>query len=309
MRISTVLSIVTAGAAVLAASPFALAQETKASLEQKLKAQYPLTKLSADRKEVVTAGSVFTLKVDNLVLTPNDASDVSGNSYKAGKIMQSATGKTNEKAKKIGGFLGHIPVPVPGSGAAGTATGTANATRTFVAGEKLNITKIEVKDAAVVFEVCSAKAYTDQNVYYHASLTFPIDKGTVPAADAMLATTGEVFSVDPPDTKDASAAAQPAAGGTAASAPAAAPAPPPPPVQAAPPEPQPKYADIPPPPPPPDTPAAPAPALKLGLTVDQVVAQLGQPINTVVAGNKQIYLFKEWKVTFEKGKVTDIDVR
>jgi hypothetical protein len=76
-----------------------------------------------------------------------------------------------------------------------------------------------------------------------------------------------------------------------------------PPVQAAAPDPPPvKYGDIAPPPPP-------APELKLGLTVDQVIAQLGQPITTATAGDKKIYLFKEWKVTFIGGKVTDIDVR
>ena len=45
------------------------------------------------------------------------------------------------------------------------------------------------------------------------------------------------------------------------------------------------------------------------MTVDQVVAQLGQPVTTAVAGEKQIYLFKDLKVTFVKGKVTDYAVR
>jgi hypothetical protein len=307
MRRNTISSILLTGAALAVAAPFALAQtaETKDSLEKKLQNQYPLTKLTADGKDVVTAGSVFTLKVDGLVLTPPDATDVSGNSYKAGKIIQSTTGKTNEKAKKIGSILGRIPVPHPG--AADTATGSANATRTFVAGEKLNITKIEYKDGSVVFQVVSAKGYGDQNsIYYHGGLTFPVDKGSVPGADAMLAVTAEVFSVDPPDaTKTDATPATQAASGAKVPDPGPAVAAPPQPVQPATPDPQPKYADIPPPPPPP----APTQELKLGLTVDQVVAQLGQPVTTAVAGEKQIYLFKDLKVTFVKGKVTDYAVR
>ena len=186
-------------------------QAPKGSLLDQLQAQYPLTKLSADGKDVVTAGSVFTLKKDGLVLTPTDATDVSHNSYKAGRITQGAIGKANEKANKVKSIFGHFPLP----GASSTAAAPTNATRTFVEGEKVNITKIEVKDGSVVFDLCSAKAYSD--VYYHGSLTFPVDKGTVPAADAMLATSGEVFSVDSPeDTKAAPAAPQTGAGGAPA---------------------------------------------------------------------------------------------
>ena len=63
----------------------------------------------------------------------------------------------------------------------------------------------------------------------------------------------------------------------------------------------------PPPPPPPDIPAQ--PKLDLDLTLDQVLAQLGQPLSTSMDGEKRIYLFKDWKITFVKGKVADIDAR
>jgi hypothetical protein len=274
MRTNTILSILIAAAAFAAALPFAQAQdpETKESLEKKLKTQYPLTKLSADGKDVVTAGSVFTLKKDGLVLTPTDATDVSHNSYKAGKITQGATGKANEKANKVKSVFGHFPLP----GASSTAAAPTNATRTFVEGEKVNITKIEVKDGSVVFDLCSAKAYSD--VYYHGSLTFPVDKGTVPAADAILATSGEVFSVDPPGA----AAAQTGASDLAA----------------------PQATSTQPPAPPQMT-----REIELGQTIDQVVALLGPPVTTARAGEKEIYLFKDWKITFINGRVADIDVR
>jgi hypothetical protein len=56
--------------------------------------------------------------------------------------------------------------------------------------------------------------------------------------------------------------------------------------------------------------AAPAPAqpasIQLGQTIDQVVAALGQPEKTVNLGSKQIYVYKDLKVTFLDGKVTDV---
>ena len=132
MRTSKVMSILIAGAALVAACPciFGLNPDAKDALEQKLKEQYTLTKLTADGTGVVTAGAVLTLKKDGLVLTPSTGTDVSGNSYKDGKITQNAVGKANEKAKKIGGILRKIP-GIPSAPDAPT-----NPTRKFVAGEK-----------------------------------------------------------------------------------------------------------------------------------------------------------------------------
>lgn len=300
MRTSKIMNISIAGAALVAACPciFALNPDAKDTLEQKLKEQYTLTKLTADGTGVVTAGAVLTLKKDGLVLTPSTGTDVSGNSYKDGRITQSTVGRVNEKAKRVASIFHKIP----GMSAPDAPT---NPTRTFVAGEKLNVTKIDAMDGAVVFELYSVQAYSD--LYYRGKLSFQVEKGTVPAPDVMLATVGQVFGVDPPaDSKTEQTASQPAAGGS--QQPPATQPPVPQPVQPTVPD-QPSvkhYDDIaPPPPPPPDTPALP----KLGLTIDQVVAQLGKPFSAVMDGDKQIYLYKEWKITFVKGKVADIDAR
>jgi hypothetical protein len=56
-------------------------------------------------------------------------------------------------------------------------------------------------------------------------------------------------------------------------------------------------------------PAAPAAApveISLGQTVDQVTGALGQPKNIVDLGAKKIYVFKDMKVTFKDGKVSDV---
>src|SRR5258708_647306 len=61
---------------------------------------------------------------------------------------------------------------------------------------------------------------------------------------------------------------------------------------------------------PPDAAAAPqAPPVKieLGQTTDQVAAGLGQPDKVVKLGEKEIYIYKDLKITFLNGKVSDVE--
>jgi hypothetical protein len=53
-------------------------------------------------------------------------------------------------------------------------------------------------------------------------------------------------------------------------------------------------------------PPAPPVEIALGQTVDQVTGALGQPKNVVDLGAKKIYVFKDMKVTFKDGKVSDV---
>jgi hypothetical protein len=50
----------------------------------------------------------------------------------------------------------------------------------------------------------------------------------------------------------------------------------------------------------------PAPTLTLGLSIDQVKAIQGEPEKVVDLGSKKIYVYKDLKITFIDGKVTDI---
>jgi hypothetical protein len=57
--------------------------------------------------------------------------------------------------------------------------------------------------------------------------------------------------------------------------------------------------------------AAPAEAaapvtISLGQTVDEVTAILGPPKSIVELGPKKIYVYKDMKITFNSGKVTDV---
>ena len=53
-------------------------------------------------------------------------------------------------------------------------------------------------------------------------------------------------------------------------------------------------------------PAQPPPTIQLGQTPDEVTTALGQPQKIVNLGAKQIYYYKDMKITFVKGKVSDV---
>ena len=67
---------------------------------------------------------------------------------------------------------------------------------------------------------------------------------------------------------------------------------------------EPQLPNIAPPPPPADTPP---PTVAVGQTKDQVTAILGQPVKAAKIGAKEIYYYKDMKVTFMNGKVSNIE--
>jgi hypothetical protein len=57
---------------------------------------------------------------------------------------------------------------------------------------------------------------------------------------------------------------------------------------------------------PPPPPSGPPPTIALGQTVDQVTAGMGQPTRVIDLGTKKIYVYKDMKITFKAGKVSDV---
>jgi hypothetical protein len=281
-------------AAVLAAAfSLAPAQGQKPTLEKQLESKYTLTTPTADNTDIVIMGSVLILQkkgfsggaVANKVPTQNN--------YKDGQII-SATGAVR---KGLGGFsrLGAVPGfggLAGASGVAGTAAGAAGAARDFVNGEKLYVTKITVDRGknGIVFDLIS-DAYGDAG-RFKGTLRFDIPKAALASEDLAQVDPiiAQVFQIAPADQSAAAAPAAPAA-------PAPAPA-----VQAAP---EPVLAPIPPPPPPPPDPVVETKSIEVGQTKDQVVAIMGKPDKIIKAGTKEIYQYKDIKVTFVNGKMTD----
>ena len=251
------------------------------SLQSQLEAKYALTKPTDDKSDIVTAGSVLVLEKDKLIMYPVSTPAAPQNTYKDGKLSEGAFG-VHQKMQSFGSFIGHPPPQ------------TAQVqSRQFVTGEKFWVTRIDVAADGVLFTLFS-DAYND--VRYYSTLKFFYPHGATPTNEQVLSLVGEVLKVDSDDSAKSGdsgnqqqAAAggdanqQQAAGGDANQQPAAA-------------------AEA---PAAPAAPAAPPATVEIGQTPDQVTAILGQPEKIINLGPKQIYVYKDLKVTFVKGKVTD----
>jgi hypothetical protein len=241
------------------------------SLQSQLVAKYALTKPTDDKSDIVTAGAVLILQKDKLIMYPVSTPAAPQNTYKDGKLSEGAFG-VHQKVASFGSFIGHPPPQ------------TAQVqSRQFVTGEKFWVTRIDVAPDGVIFTLFS-DPYSD--VRYYSTLKFIYPHGSTPTPDQVMSMVGEVLKVDSDDSakSDNAGNQQQAAGGgdanqqpAAADAPAAAPA----------------------------APAAPPATVEIGQTPDQVTAILGQPDKIINLGPKQIYVYKDLKVTFVKGKVTD----
>jgi hypothetical protein len=252
--------------------------QDKAAIQQQLTSKYTLTKTTADRSDIVTAGAILVLKKDNLLMVDVTSTNVFQNTYKDGKITQNVLGKLSRF---------HLP-------GAPAAPSTGAAQRTFVAGEKMWVTNIQVKDKGVDVEL-----YTDaiDNIRYRAVLNFQF-KGSAPVGDQAEKMVAEVFDIQPADNSAANGQQQqaPASGqqgqdaAPAAATPAAVTPPPP----------------IAPPPPPSDAPPPAPKTIAIGQTKDLVVANFGQPQKIVKLTNKEIYYYPDMKVTFVDGKVSNV---
>jgi hypothetical protein len=265
-------------------------QAPKGSLINQLQTAYPLTIMDVTGYKVSKTGTTLEIQLDGIQANPMKSAPFQ-NTFEDGQVV---AGGHSTVSKFMPGGIGKKPFAAP--------------PRTLAAKEKVYLLKMEAKDDAVILTVqtcgtCDPAAVDPSHKPFVASISFKFIKGFLAITNVKQVKDAISALLLVPDA-GADAAAQPAAGAAQQNAPQnAQQTQAPPPAQAAAPDPPPvKYGDIAPPPPP-------APELKLGLTVDQVIAQLGQPITTATAGDKKIYLFKEWKVTFVGGKVTDIDVR
>jgi hypothetical protein len=241
-----------------------------AAIQQKLRSQFKLTKVTADRSEIVTAGDVVVLHKENITMNSTATVPAPENVYKDGRIQTGgwANAWRNSLAKSSNGDQ-----PVPN--------------RMFVAGEKAWVVSTEVKEDGV-YIVLLSDPFDD--IRYYGLVKFPFVKKQVPPLDALMKQVDAVLTVD---AQSQDQAAQPAAQETAP-APAAPPA-----AQAAAPLPA-----IAPPPPPPD---APPPTVSLGETTQQITAAFGKPVKAAKLGVKEIYYYKDMKVTFTNNKVSNVE--
>jgi len=254
-------------------------------IQNKLLSQINLTKATADRTDIVTAGDVVTLQKDGLMMCSTASSYAYSNTYNNGVL--SANQKNRAKDAALTGtktaIMGHL-----GMGGGGSATDAANnacASRKFVAGEKFWITGIAAKKDGILISTLS-DPYDD--VRYYGEIKFSFPKDSVPPVDDFVKTVFDVIT-----TQSAEGQGNQGNQGNQGDqqAPAAS-------------SDQAPLPDIAPPPAPADT--AP-PTIAKGQTKDEVTAAFGQPTRIAKVGAKEIFYYKDMKVTFTNGKVSNVE--
>jgi len=277
-------------AAILAVGIQAQAGDPATLIQAKLVSQVKITKPTADHTDIVTAGDVVLLHKDGLMMCSSSSSYAFSNTYSGGVLAANYNNRAKDAAKSF--LRGRLPF-----GGGGGVTDAANngcASRKFVAGEKFWITSVAVQKDGILVSTFS-DPYPDpqgNQVRYYGEIKFPFVKGSVPPPDDFVKTFSELITVQPADDSDKGGQTdQGSQGNQAAAAPPAAPAPAP-------------MAAIAPPPPPAD---APPPTIAIGQSKDQVTAGFGQPTRIAKLGAKEIFYYKDMKVTFTNGKVSNVE--
>ena len=260
------------------ASSVAFAQSADA-IQKKLESEYTLTKTNYDKTDIVTAGSVVVLQKDKVLMLNASSTNPCRNTYKNGQIVQSGPCTANEKFKKMPGiFKSHIP--------GASSVPDSPASHTFVTGEKFWVTRIDTLSDGVVFTL-----FTDavDDIRYSCTLKFVYPHGATPAADQVLNMVGEVLKVQQDDSAQSGDQQQAAAGGQDQGQ-----------QQGGQDQQQAGQAGN------GQAQAAP-PTIELGQTPDQVIGLIGQPEKKIeLGGGKEIFVYKDIKVTFVGGKVVDV---
>jgi len=271
-------------AAVFTAGTQAQVGDPGTLIQEKLVSQMKLTKAAADHSDIVTAGDVVVLHKDGLMMCSSASSYAFSNNYSGGVLSANNNNRAKDAAKS---FL-KSRLPFGGGGSVTDAANNGCTSRKFVAGEKFWVTGVTLQKDGILVSTFS-DPYND--VRYYGEIKFPFAKGSVPPVDDFVKTVSEVITVQPADDKDDQGGKGDQNAQTAAAAPAAAPAPAP-------------MPEIAPPPPPAD---APPPTIALGQTKDQVTAGFGQPQRIAKLGAKEIFYYKDMKVTFTNGKVSNVE--
>ena len=239
-------------------------------LADQLQAQFTLVKMGADTggAAVVDQGTVLVIKKGGILSVPYGDTSVVPTRYQDGTVHS----PNNVVMKGLGFGLGKL--------------GKTQTTRLMQAGEKVYPSKITVnlpKDQVEISIIaCDSCNNTSPTTFYKADVIFQFGKGALAntSPSQVEDTIAGLLAIDDSggdqggngNGNDQQGGNQQGGGGGQAQ-------------QAPPPEPQ---------------------QIEKGQTPDQVKAALGTPEKIVNLGPKQIYVYKDLKVTFLNGKVSDV---
>jgi hypothetical protein len=260
--------------------PMALAHAQAVSLQEQLAAQYKLVKMGSDTSgySVVEEGTLLVIQKGGLLGVPYSDTSVQSDKYEGGVV----------KAPNA--------VLTKGIGFGMKKFGKEQTTKLFAKNDKVYPTKIEVnleKDQVTMGIVaCDTCNKTDPPTYNKANVIFVFPKGSLATASAGAVedTIGQLLSISSDDAKQGDNGGDQQQGGDQGGQQQAGqqqggqqqPA-----AQAPPPQAEPASIDK-------------------GMTTDQVQAAMGKPDKIVNLGTKTIYYYKDMKVIFLSGKVSDV---
>ena len=273
------------GIMLLAATIFSmpLASAQAISLQEQLAAQYKLVKIGSDTSgySVVEAGTLLAIEKGGILGVPYSDKTVLSTKYEGGTV-HSPSGLMVQGRKAL---LGHFS----------QTQSQGQTTHLFAKGDKVYPSKIEVDVASdkvsMLIVACDTCNKTDPPTYNKAQVVFQFPKGTLASASAgqVEDVIGQLLSISSDDAQQGGDQGGGQQGGNdqqgnnqqgndQGGAQAQ--------QQAAPGEPQ---------------------QIEKGQTPDQVKAALGNPDKIVNLGTKLIYVYKDLKVTFLNGKVSDVE--
>jgi len=270
------------GIVLLAATifPMGLAHAQAVSLQEQLAAQYKLVKMGSDTSgySVVEEGTLLAIQKGGLLGVPYSDNSVQNNKYENGAVKAPNAMLT----KGIGFGMKKF--------------GKEQTTKLFAKGDKVYATKIDVsldKDQVTMGIVaCDKCNKTDPPTYNKTNIIFVFPKGSLAAASAgqVEDTIGTLLSISNDDVQEGDSGQQQGGdqqqqqGGDQGAQPQGG-------------QQQPAAQE---------QPQAEPQTVEKGQTPDQVQAALGKPDKIVNLGTKMIYVYKDLKVTFLNGKVSDV---
>jgi hypothetical protein len=259
--------------------PLSLASAQAPTLDEQLAAQYKLVKMGSDTSgySVVEKGTLLAIQKGGILGVPYSDKSALTTKYEGG-VVHSPSGLLVAGKKSV---LGHFSA----------TQSQGQTTHLFAVGDKVYPLKIEVnvpKDIVTVTVVaCDTCNKTDPPTYNKANVAFQFPKGSLAAANAgsVEDTIGQLLSVSNDDQQAGGDQGAQQGGGQQQQGgdqggqqqPAAQ-----------------------------EQPAADPVSIEKGMTPDQVQAAMGKPDKIVNLGAKQIYVYKDLKVTFLNGKVSDV---
>ena len=247
------------------------------SLQEQLAAQYKLVKMGSDTSgySVVEEGTLLAIQKGGIMGVPYTDKTILTSKYENGTVHGPNAALTEARKRVFGHFS--------------TTQSEGQTTHLFPKGDKVYPTKIDVnvdKDTvAMSIVACDTCNKTDPPTYNKAQVVFQFPKGSLGKASAgeVEDTIGQLLAISD-DSQQAQGGDQQGGqqqGGQQQQQAGQQPQPAPQQQQ----DPQ---------------------TIQMGMTTDQVKAAMGTPEKIVNLGPKQIYVYKDLKVTFLGGKVADV---